>query len=693
MKGFTKGIVFPVLVFLLLSGCSIDEPVLPKWVVPIVIPIGKEKVILQEELPKDSTIVSEGDSLSIHFEDQFDPQSISQEDLSFPGENSSTTLTLEDLQIDSLNTMNSEQIELSELMPLLQTLVGQTFTIPETTLTASPAVVTSDEFKGIHLESGVITLTIHNDLPFPIGPNSFTPNGTLIKIFDDSTGTLITEIQIPDEIPPGEVGRGSAPLTNQGDWIRPKIRLDYQLPIARATSIQVTQEMLNTAGFHLGMSMSDLAIAEIIGKVDAQQFSDAWKVNFGQDDEIVRAKVSGGSVQLQLHNQFPLGATVHFKLPDVKDASGQTYQDQVVINPSSTVNKNIDLRNFTIESSEVPGQALDGLRVTFEVATQETQGFVHVKKTDLIQTDITTSRLQFSDLEGYLSPDTLNIDSFEENDIADYKNFESGFKFHDAQLQLALQNQIEIDNLSLNLEITGYHKNESGAVTDSATIHVQEALNASPQDTIILEGEDVVNFLNILPTDVKGGGFVAYSGRAHINVGDQIQGSYAFSTPLKFEIVNPAPIEIDPDTLTADDIDQDLRDAVGDEIQYARLHATVENHSPIGGTVQIFISNDLSRNDFYDPNREINPDNEFVKSISIQGAPVSSSTGFVKQTIVSQVDFELTTSQLRLFKEPPLMVGYRILLNETNGPVVLKGSDFVEISGKVEVQLLVKDEK
>jgi len=693
MKRFANGIIILLLSVFLINSCSIEEPVLPRWVVPFIIPISKEKIVLKEELVNDSTIVSLGDTLAIQFEDQLDPEYITEEDLTVPGYDTTSAISLKSIEIDSLNNMSTGYINIGELLPSLQNFVGFTFYMPETTLTASPQLLSSDEFKAIKIESGEIELTIHNDLPFTLGPNKSSPEGLEIKIYEDSSGILISDLCIDEILPPGSVGTGRAPVNLTGDWIRTPVRLEYSLPIAKDTSFVLTQETLRSAGYQMDVSFIGLSVSEIVGKVPAQSFRDSWEVNFNHDNKVIRAKVSSGLIQLELQNQLPLGASVAFTLYDVKDGSGNPYTDQIVLQPYETVYHQINLNNFTIENSNFPGQVINNLKLDFQAETMESSGFVHIKNTDSIRIAFFTSDLKFNEFEGYLHPDELTIDPFEENNIVDYEGFSSGFQFQDAELKLELQNDIEIENLSLNLLLTGYHKDDYGTITDSAQLNISETLSTGDKNIILINGPEVANFLNILPTDVKGRGYISYGGYAHVRAGDQIKGSYQFTTPLKFKIVNPSPIELDPDTLYEEDIDEDIRDAVGDEIKYARLHTRILHHSPIGGEIQIIVTRDLSRENIFDAFRSINPELEFTKTVAIQKAQIDAQSGFVTKTVESEVDLELNTQELQVIKNPPFLVGLRMIFEDTDTPVVVRGSDFIEISGNIEVEVLVKDEE
>jgi hypothetical protein len=177
---------------------------------------------------------------------------------------------------------------------------------------------------------------------------------------------------------------------------------------------------------------------------------------------------------------------------------------------------------------------------------------------------------------------------------------------------------------------------------------------------------------------------------AEVSTGDVISGNYLFSTPLRVQIVDPEPIKIDPDTL--DDVDEDFQDSAGRDIKSIRIHADILNHSPLGGEVQLFVSADFTRDDLYDTTAYFNPDSEFIKTFNVSPGQVDPLTGFVSQPIESQTTLELNTQELNVFKNDRLQVGVLLNLEETNGFVVLRGSDFLQFSGRLEFEVLFKED-
>ena len=107
--------------------------------------------------------------------------------------------------------------------------------------------------------------------------------------------------------------------------------------------------------------------------------------------------------------------------------------------------------------------------------------------------------------------------------------------------------------------------------------------------------------------------------------------------------------------------------------------------------LEVFISGDFTRQDIYDTTSYFNPELEFIKTVTIPAAEVDPVTGFVTQPAVENFSIELNQQELSIFQHPPVRTGLRIHLNNTDGYVVMRGSDYFEFSGKIETEIIFED--
>lgn len=675
----------------LISQCTFEEPVLPRWVTPFVIPLAQDKVIFSERFVKDSSVVTRGDSIFLDLHGDIEPETITPEDLSISGVDSTNSFSIETIELDSIPTLSTGFINITDPLPFLSNFLNQTVPVPDTTFSSMAFITDTTNFISMKVRNGSVKLTVYNNLPFTLAPENQTTGSIEISVFNDGLGTHVADISIQDTIPPGGIGEGTAPIASADGWVAIPLRLEYSVHIL-ADNIFVTQDSLNAWNFRVDLNFIDLEVDEITGRVETQSYSNEWHVSVEEEEnKVIEATINSGEIQLVFYNRLPISTNISYTLPDLKDATGQSFQDSFHIDSNDSAIQNLtNLAGYRIVNSLNPGQAIDSLTIISSISTDP--GFVHLIASDEIRVRLNTTDIQFSYLKGYLVRDTLDIDPLTESDIIDYEDFEGGFKLQGAQFILEIDNHITIDTLLFTGYVTAYHRNENNIFTDSAKIAIiDQPVLPDDKTTILLEGPEVDSLINILPTDFTASGIVIYGGFAEVSTGDTIGGNYIFSTPFMVNIIDPISINLDPDTLYNNDIDRDLQNAAGDEIKSALLTAEISNASPMSGQLYLFVNGNPFREDIYDTTNIIDS-LEFYKIIEIPAATIDPLTGFVNEPGEGTIDLSLSRKELKLFQHPPLQVGLQLNLNQTNGFVLLRGSDYLQFRGVAEITVLFKDE-
>ena len=265
--------LFAILVFYMMSSCSFKEPVFPSWESDFDFPFAIDDIILGEALGDSTTfIVKDGDPNSIlwiSLNDTANLQEISARQFSVqPGE-ISKTLTLDTLKIDTLDVLLAPELNLGDLLPELSTLVGQTVTIPDTTLFAPDLPVPAENFKRAHFLSGRLRLTVTNNLPVSIGPNSSSA-GLRVQVIGDSLPEPFAELLFDTEIPSGNAATAEVNIANR--WLVAPLRVTYEIPFATASQHLITNELLNNFGLSIRLELFDVRADEVTALLESQLF-------------------------------------------------------------------------------------------------------------------------------------------------------------------------------------------------------------------------------------------------------------------------------------------------------------------------------------------------------------------------------------------------------------------------------------
>ncbi len=656
------------------------------------IPLGTERFTFEDEVTDSSSVITRGDTLCIDIQGQFDPRTITENDLSIPGRDTTIQIEIGGISLDSIRTQCGDSIILHDIMPELECYLGNPVTVPETTLTSYPLTLESEDFQRAVIDRCDIKICVYNNLPLTLGPNSLSPEGMEINIYD-STGTHITGLYIPEEIPPGGCGCRVKSIVPGESWIRTPLQLEYSLPVSEDTTFVLTEETLYNSGCVMEVTLLNLDIKEIVGKISPQAITRNMSIAIPGRDRIIRGTIHSGYLDIDFYNQLPLGAELDITMPDLRPEESTPTCEFVTLVPSGHTTVERDLRENIITNSVSPGSPLDSLLIEIEAETGESDGFVHIRESDNISVEVHIREIEFSSLEGYLATHSLGIGPYEEKDVVDYQGLSGGLNFRHGQLMITFHNEFDIETMELDLEMTGYHREDGGSVSDSVTIEENNFRLSSGGDTLLLSGGEVVDLLNILPTDIVCSGLLEYSGYSSVSSGEGVECSYFLTTPFEIEILDTAPIRFDPDTLREGDLDETLRDAAGNDIKSAALRARITNHSPVGGELMLMVSADLSRTDPFDTTGYSTNRLEFIKSVRMEPAPADPATGLVEDAVISETGFPLSEDELRVFKTAPLVTVFKLTLEETGGRVILCGSDYIEFSGEVEMEILIKGEE
>jgi hypothetical protein len=692
--------IFIFIFALLLSACdmSFQKPVMPSWDVTANIPFGNETFYLKE-IANDSTIVIQGSDslLFMEIDGEIDPFTISMSEFTSEQIDTSHYFQLGTLQLNNLQSLNSGLITFGTLMPGLSNLVSNgeeiTFTINDTTLYPNPISVNASDFVGMRTNTGQIRLQFTNTLPVSVGPNQDFPNGFDVVVLD-STGGIVAQFNINEVVAPGQTIERVSTLPGNA-WIYAPFRINYVIPVSGSTTFQLNSQTLNSTGLALDIKLEQVEVYEAIARIEEQSTSETGSFYLTDRAAITEAVISGGHIQLQFTNQTPVDLTLAYRIPNILNGTGAPVSGTKFIPKYGNADIVVDMTGKHLMNNINPGNPIDSIITEYEVTTSHSNDFVHIKATDKVDIAVHIDSLTLQSLTGIVENETFEIPEFDAGDLMDYSDLPSNFQLNNADLTLSLANEIFVENLDLSLFLVGYHE-ENGIVTDSAIIHIdnQRITPGQPGNpgitTISVPGNAATDFLNILPTRIRGYGQVVANGQVALNETSKLSGQYHFSTPFTLQINGDAVHEGEVQVLDENDIDQDLRDAAEENLQNAELSLQVTNATPLGGSIRIIVSADPTRRDVYDTTY-FNPNLEFVKEVDLIAADIDPATGFVSSPSVNQVHLNLSKSEISIFKNTPIKIGYELQLNGTTQPISLRASDFVSITGMASVDIMLKD--
>ncbi len=680
---------------IVLSSCELKEPVLPEWDIVAKIPFAVDDLILGERLVADSLSdtsstasfrVDNSSILYISLRDSLELESISRETLSLKPEDLETSVDLDTLEMNEIADVSTPLIPLGAIFPELSQVTGFPITIPDTTINPPDVIIEPTDFSRIRFASGIATLTLANNLPFTIGPNSITPSGLIVTVRGaGDAGDPFATFVFPTPI--DSAGTQSVSVNIGEKEIITPIEVSYEIPIVGPETFDVTNEILENSGFTLTFALDNVRAVEATAILEPQMYSDIIKIGYDSQTRLSKATIESGEILIDFVNRIDLPSTVSVTVPAITRADGAPFLFDFFIPTAGVYQVPIRLRDDELSNPDDPGALIDSIAIHVDAMTLRPDELVSVTASDSVEIDVSSDTLFFGGFAGFLAPDTLDIDPVFERDLIDYSGFDGDIELQQATLELTLLSGVFVENLAADIAVSGYHT-ENGVITDSSSLVLNNLVFvAGEPSSVSVSGPEIVEFLKVLPNDIRFSGEVRVSGNANLARGDNIGIRYRFDTPMIVDIGNDVTFEGDT---TSFEINEEFREAAANqELQDAILSIDLFNHTPLGGTVQIYLSTDFTDNNLYDAN--FDSTRGFIETVTIAPAPVDAG-GLVTTEGTNQVSFTLDAERLRLFEQRRMRVGYSFDVDPTGGFVTIRYSDYVRMLGAAEITYRIEDE-
>lgn len=651
-------------------NCSFEKPSAPSWDTNVSIPL-VNKAYTMADLAEEESSISLDDNDMLHFEvnAELDNYTIGDE------------LTLESMQdffsfnLGSFSVQSPasvvRSVVLSEIFSQATALHGQTVIVPSFNfVTDKKSLDPYDNFSYVVLESGDISVHVDNNLAVPLG------SPLTLEIWDSVQDTLIVTNTSSTQIPAGGTADFMLSLANQKIPNQLSVRMSGFSPGSEGSSVLVDEN----SSFAIDTGISNLSVTEALAKIPAQVFSGEEQLAINDSVVIIDAKIESGSVDFLVSGNLPLDTWLTYELPDFVAPDGSTLKDSVFIARNTASNISISLNNYSLQ----PAAADFGeqkVRFSWSARTVDTgANMVLVKSSDLINTNFNLPEVKFYQLSGKFAQKEFSV---EQNDIEfDIPADLDSIFFETARLELSIVNGI---NFPARLDLTIEGQNEAGV---KAQMNINETIQAAsapgvPVTSIIVldqQNSNIKEFIRIVPNLLRVSGRVILGDEnlpGTISKNDFVSGLVKITAPFILKLTSQS---IETEVLELK-IDEKVRNKIIENLLSGLLFAEIENHLPVGATVDIVFSQDKS-NLYGNPVLEIT-------AIRADAAGVDES-GLVQNPKSSATNFGLTKEQIQTFLLSPLYAGVRISLEGTNDKfVTLRGSDYIGIKSYSKLNVTV----
>lgn len=689
---------------LLLGGCTLDNPGMPVWENEFTVAIPGETYTMRE-LADDSLIFiqpgpdSSYDMLWINVSDsakEEDKERVKAVDVSNDPTSKHYSHTIGSIDLGDMPPKSTPEFTISDLLgvslhpnsPIPPSATEETYPIEDL------ATVNFDNFQEMTLESADLVITAVNDLFLEV-------SSIRVDLYDNSSGgkVFITSIDLPGPIPAHQsTSNADNPIKLTNISLSNSLTTDFFVTLpARDTTYIMDSEKLNSTislNVEINAAKSSGAIAEVPSQSTIQH--DSSEVGSG-DDKISYGYVNKGIVNINFVNHLPISGKAVVVFQDIfKNGNKIRISKEIIANSPFPQTISYDLKGAEIQNMENPGAPLDFFKYTISIDTDSSDGLVEITSDDSITADILTDTLFFQEVEGEINKREIEISPFTKSNIADYGSLKPGFRFNQARLVLDFYNEIGVD-VTANLAITGKHRDkDSGEFTDSVTIHLDnQVIHGSPDGQayltqLVLDNNlpapNIVDLMEILPTDLSISGTAFIEGSGTIEVGQALWVDYELSTPLAIQITNPIEIAGEKTTIDSSDIGSDEQKFLRENVRYAKAQLTITNGFPVGVETRLYFSKDsigLFSDTIADSSRKFT-----ISDIFLPAAPTDED-GLVTTPLERVINVDLSAQNIQLIADVPLYTGFKVIINSTDGDAVFRADDKIKTKGLVVVRFLI----
>lgn len=658
------GIGVGILIFLaVFSGCSIKTPQSPQWDVHVAVPLIDTTLTVQDLLDSTDNVTFDSTGLlGFSFEQTMDPFQVG-ENLTVENISENFNVSLGDIRIPSPGTQ-STTVQFAAIYPGAVLLNGQNAQIPAISFGLDTTEIPAfGDFESILIKEGTIRIELVNRLPIPID------SGLNVQLFDFNTDTLVISASTSQAILPG----GHVPLIFQlaNKWLPGHLsfRLKGSSVGSEGESVYIDA---TGQGVDFDVTISDIVAVEARAKIPDQEFSDLDYATLSDSIIVTEADIETGTISFLLQNKLPLDLDLDITLLSFFTTSGDTFRAHLSLKSGQIVQQEYDLSGYQFKPTRTP----DGVEVRFRWkahAYGSGDQIITIRSNDGIALAVNIPKLAFSKFSGILNQVHFTLDPMTTS--LDLPEGLEGLAFENARLELILTNGLGF-LIKPVLKIQGVNTHTGREAEIIREVTIQPAGFSPSVNRIILQGNEITQFLNVLPDEITVSGSVV--------LGDGLTESTIRSTDQINTQVNvsiPVSLKFPEQSLTTDvselEIDSTAQDEIRNNLRDGSLHAEIGNHLPLGASVTFYFSA-LDTNVYDSPQLTIGP-------IEIN-AGSRAQDGTVVQEAQNTVDVALDREQLQIFANPTVYTGTKIRVPGSGDAFIrVYGSDYISTKAYLKI--------
>ncbi len=642
---FILGIVV-ILVFLTVVQCDIKKPEAPTWTTNLTVPMmsrtyGMPEII--DKIDQPGLGFDEDSNIIFSYSSDIDTFNIDAEELRIDDLSMSFSENIGSVDID-LASPPDQSFNLTDLIDVYGGI------IPGVGIDIYYDLPSFTEFDWATVATGGFYIVLVNDLGVDLSL-------VQVDVIDKYYVRTITSPPktFPNVIPDG--GRDSIYVEVTGQTISCQLGIDMHCETPGGTVLTTTDKKMTSS-----VKLNTLTVTSARAKIPRLTKDLSTRVSIVNDNSITTARLTSGTATLSILNGTALNIDLDVFLPDFTQggvpltrhvAAGGNQNQQVVI----------DLDGYTFAPLD-QGFPQNVACSACVVIDSTAPGKATITEGDNIQVNIGVSGVDFSSIEGVLHAAQAQFDSVDLN--VDLPRGFDEIQLVNAEMILRIENAFGLDG-DVSITVTG--DNGQSLVIDAT---LQAGSVADPSMTIITRN-DLADFLNPVPDVISVSGSADFSGAGQLTRDDYVFASVDIESPMEM-VIDSATFEGD---LTSEEIDQNDIDLITDHVVEARIVSNIENHLPLGASVDIYLGGDSAT---------VLDNPQLIIPLSVD-AGTTDAGGNVTDAVSSGNIVTLDSTDIKILKNPTLYTAQIITLQSTDGQTVkINLDDYIHVSAIIEVE-------
>jgi hypothetical protein len=681
--------ILPSLFLVILISCTLEEPVLPTWIAEWGIPF--DASFTMTEALDDPNFITDTTGtgevrIAISISDTSDEKTVSSLDLAIKPENDEAGENIDDLSLGTQGPEPSSPFDLSHILggPVSP---GTVVISPGSTIEINVTYLLYDDIRSAHVETGTFQLELENNTPLDIDA------GTIITIYDDSTGALIGTTTITEAVPSESSAFATPNVILDDKIIHTRFQIILQVPLT-AGSYAISQPDIDNSASWVNGTLFDLEVIEAEARFPEQYlFIEDSSSIIEEEHRVRKGIIDHGEIFLTLENNIEATANVNVRLLNLYHVqTGETLTDSVILPPNSTTPKTIVVENYRIADypDSNSNELVDYIYYEVDIVTDSCETYKTIHQDDDVFVTVEPDSLYFRMIDGIVNRIEIDIDPIEKDITDDLSKIDGTIYLDSLEMRLNMSNET---NLPIDISLTVTGTDGTREVTVGPNNYIIPRADEGGYLQIKLRGDDpspnIVDLMGILPTKIRMEAEAFVDGEGSVEVGQSVQADYQIYSPLFMRIVEKSSVDTD---IIKEDITEDTQNQIKNNIKSAEFLIDILNGLPVGSQTIVSLANDSTK--LFNDAIPDDDSTKFTISDIVVVAGQIGTDGYVETPEPAKVSIDLDESKRKLFyQNDTIYIGTRVILDDTKNQLVkFRPEDELSILGFLKFNFLMNNE-